>query len=819
MVVDVTDRYGNPVRGLAITWSSSDPAVASVDASGRVDARGAGTAGVTASTQTAAGVVLSTSTAAGAVSGSGNGLVAASPGGPAASAHLAPTVGVSTVRVMDGSLYAASVALAGGNGQTGLVGQALDQAFTVVVRDQFGNPMGNVPVTWAVTSGGGTLAESSSRSGDDGRAQTRLTLGTTAGSNTVRATVQGVPSVSFSATGQAGPAASVGVTPGTSSVAVGGTVQFTATIRDQYGNTVSGTPTWSSATTSVATVNSSGLATGVAAGTSQIRAAFSGFTGSSTLTVTSGTTTTTNPATVTNLQVASTTASGVTLSFSSVNDGTGSPARYQIRYAVTPLGWGWGSATPVAEGTCAGQVQGGAIGTMVTCTVLGLQAATSYDFQLVSYRGTIDGTAVFGNLSNVATGVTGAASPTASGTLAISPRGGTLTSIGATLQLSVTALSGSGTALSSPGATWTSSNTNVATVDASGRVTARGLGTAIISVAASCCTMDQVSVSVTQQIASVAVTPGTASVVAGSGTQLQAVARDANGNTISGVTFNWSSSNTWVASVNGSGWVSGSNAGSANVTAAAGGQSASAAVSVTTSESGTSQSPSHGFTNVPAGLVQRTHARWGTGGMPSGWNTVARQGTIRQGADATSPTGGSLEMRYNAGHPDGHEAGVAWWSGSFSGADEVFIGVRMKYSSNWVTHDNQVKLHLFNSGSGWLGIFDGCHNNRVSQWKIGSRGLSPVPRPSAEDCWHNNAAASPAYAAGSWVRQELYLRRSTGTVMLWVNGTLVAEHHNVDPVRTLNLAEFQHAGTWGGGGASVPHQQSIFIAETLISTR
>ncbi len=821
MQAAVRDRYGNPVTGASITWASSDAAVAAVDGQGRVVGLGAGTAGVTASTATAAGVISAST------------MTAASPTAQAMSAGLggissAPAsaaAGVSTVRVTDGGAnYPAEVNRTGGNSQIGTVGEALDQPFTVTVRNGAGAPLGNVRVRWEITAGGGSLIDTVSTSSADGRAITRLVLGTSAGSNSVRAIVEGLDPVSFNATGTADRVASISVTPSSGSVGVGATLQFTATPRDQYGNQVSNlTPSWSSSSTGVATVNSSGLATGVAAGSAQIRATVNGFTGSGTLTVTAVSSgPATNPGTVADLRVASTTSSSVTLNFTSQNDGSGSPARYQVRYAATPLGWGWGTATPVENGTCAGMVQGGAIGTTVSCTVTGLAAGNSYDFQLVSYRGVLDGSAVFSNLSNIATGVTGASTPTAQGTLTIAPRGGTLTAIGATLQLSLTARSSTGQTISSPGATWTSSNTSVATVDASGRVTARGLGTAVISAGASCCSSDQVSVSVTQQIASVAVTPGTASVVAGSGTQLTAVARDSNGNTIPGVTFSWSSSNSWVAPVNGSGYVTGSNPGSSTVTATAGGRSAAAAVSVTsavTGSGGGGTQTSHGFTNVPAGLTQRTHARWGTGSMPQGWNFVTRQGTIRQGADASSPTGGSMEMRYNAGHPDGHEPGVAWWSGSFAGADEVFLGVTMKYSNNWVSHNNEVKLHLFAASGAWLGIFDGCWNNNVTQWKIASRVLSPAPRPSNENCWHNNRADSPTYANGSWVRQEMYIRRSTGTVMLWINGTLVAEHHGVDPIRTLNLVEFQHAGTWGGGGGSVGASQSIFIAETLISTR
>jgi hypothetical protein len=110
------------------------------------------------------------------------------------------------------------------------------------------------------------------------------------------------------------------------------------------------------------------------------------------------------PGTVTDLSVASVTSNSATLSFTEVDDGTGQPAKYNVRYAVAPIAWG--SATDVTQGTCATPVLGTAIGASRTCTVVGLASSTTYDFQLVAYRGTLNQDAVFGGLSNVAQGTT-----------------------------------------------------------------------------------------------------------------------------------------------------------------------------------------------------------------------------------------------------------------------------------------------------------------------------------------------------------------------------------------------------------------------------
>jgi hypothetical protein len=112
----------------------------------------------------------------------------------------------------------------------------------------------------------------------------------------------------------------------------------------------------------------------------------------------------------------------VTLTFTEVSDGTGQPARYDVRWAAGTIAWG--SAPHVAQGSCTVPLAGTGIGTKRTCTVLGLAPATSYQFQLVAFRGTLNVDAVFGGLSNVASGTTaGLAVPSGSGTWPNEPAG------------------------------------------------------------------------------------------------------------------------------------------------------------------------------------------------------------------------------------------------------------------------------------------------------------------------------------------------------------------------------------------------------------
>ncbi|HYR07306.1 MAG TPA: Ig-like domain-containing protein [Longimicrobium sp.] len=84
---------------------------------------------------------------------------------------------------------------------------------------------------------------------------------------------------------ETGIAAQVIVAPDSAAIAVGGTQQFTATVLDLHGNPLACAVTWSSDNTAVATVDASGLATGVAPGSATITATCQAASGNATLTV------------------------------------------------------------------------------------------------------------------------------------------------------------------------------------------------------------------------------------------------------------------------------------------------------------------------------------------------------------------------------------------------------------------------------------------------------------------------------------------------------------------------------------------------------
>ncbi|HVH69063.1 MAG TPA: Ig-like domain-containing protein [Gemmatimonadales bacterium] len=182
-----------------------------------------------------------------------------------------------------------------------------------------------------------------------------------------------------------------------------------------------------------------------------------------------------------------------------------------------------------------------------------------------------------GGLSDTAT-VTVTPAPVA--TVTVAPPSATL-AVGGTAQLTATTLDSAGNVLSGRTVTWASNNTAVATVSGSGLVTAAGAGSTTIT-ATSEGQSGTASITVSSvPVASVTVTPVSASLQVGQTQQLTATAKDSAGNTLSGRVITWSSSDTTIAKVSGSGLVSARAAGSATITATSEGKSGTSAVSVT----------------------------------------------------------------------------------------------------------------------------------------------------------------------------------------------------------------------------------------------
>src|SRR3989454_9034300 len=154
--------------------------------------------------------------------------------------------------------------------------------------------------------------------------------------------------------------------------------------------------------------------------------------------------------------------------------------------------------------------------------------------------------------------------------------------VGQAVQFSATTKDSAAGVLTGRAVSWSSSNPSVASVSGSGLVTAMAAGSAMIT-ATSEGQSGTSSITVTNvPVASVALTPATATIQVGQTQQLAATLKDASGNTLSGRAVSWSSATPSVASVSGSGLVTGITVGSATLAATSEGQSGTAAIAVTT---------------------------------------------------------------------------------------------------------------------------------------------------------------------------------------------------------------------------------------------
>jgi hypothetical protein len=167
-------------------------------------------------------------------------------------------------------------------------------------------------------------------------------------------------------------------------------------------------------------------------------------------------------------------------------------------------------------------------------------------------------------------------------TIDVEPDSAGLAAAGDALQFEATR-DADGAALSGFSFTWTSSRPDVATVnEATGLVTAVGPGRTEIS-AASAGRVGTAILTVGSGIGapvSVVVTPHTASIRQGSTQQFTAVALDAQGNVVPGISFSWGSAQISVAVVNGTGLATALSAGTTTITASAGTLSGSATLTV-----------------------------------------------------------------------------------------------------------------------------------------------------------------------------------------------------------------------------------------------
>ena len=473
----IKDASGTILSGRTVAWQSSNPALATVNSSGKVAAIAKGSVTISAIADgkvgsapltiaapapasiaiTPSGVALTKGQSAQLVAQvlDANGSVI--PNQPVTWSTMNSTVAAVT---SDGAVTGMNI----GNTDAKASASGLSASASVTVTDVPAASISLSPtrlsllpgdtarITAVVKDGnGGILADrgvnwSSSNAGVVTVAATGTATAVAAGTATITGQVDGV-TASVAVTVSAPPpvaVASISVTLTPSSITVGQSAQSVATLRDAAGNVLTGRSiTWSSANTSVATVSSSGAVSAVGAGSASIIATSEGQTGAATETVDAPAP---QPVTSITLSASSTTiAVGGTMQIDiTLKDASGN--------VLTGRTIGWTSSnTSIATVSTSGVVRGVSAGSVVITASSEGKTAT----------------------------ITFTVSPPPVAAVAVSLASSSLL-VGQTTQASALLTDASGHELTGRSITWSSSAPAVATVSQSGAVTALTAGSASI---------------------------------------------------------------------------------------------------------------------------------------------------------------------------------------------------------------------------------------------------------------------------------------------------------------------------------------------------
>jgi len=345
---------------------------------------------------------------------------------------------------------------------------------------------------------------------------------------------------------------SISVIPTTPSLTLGATQQFTATGTYSDGTThiITTQVIWRSSNTSVATIDSSGLATAVAVGAAIVSAASGSILGSTTLTVTSGILSSIS-VTPANLTIPSI-PSGITQQFTATgtySDGTS----HDITTQVT-----WRSSN-----TAVAIVNNSGLGTAVAAGVAIISAASG---------------SILGSTTLTVT-------PATLSSISITPANPSIPTIpsGFIQQFTATGNYSDGTSHNiTTQVTWSSSNTSVAIVNSAGLATAVAAGNATITASSGIISGSTTLTATSATLSSISVTPANPSIPAGAIQQFTATGNYSDGTSYNITTqVTWSSSNTSVATVNSTGLATAFSAGTATITATSGSILGSTTLTVT----------------------------------------------------------------------------------------------------------------------------------------------------------------------------------------------------------------------------------------------
>ncbi|MDE0246445.1 MAG: Ig-like domain-containing protein, partial [Gammaproteobacteria bacterium] len=199
-----------------------------------------------------------------------------------------------------------------------------------------------------------------------------------------------------------------------------------------------------------------------------------------------------------------------------------------------------------------------------------------------------------------------------------------LAALGATVQLRAEVRDQNSSVMAGAIVTWTSSASSVATVNASGLVTAVAEGMATITASSGSAqgTAEVTVVRVPEPVASVEVSPSVETIVRGATLQLTAEAFDVNGQMVAGAEFSWESSDAEVATVDASGLVTGVAEGTATITASSGSAQGAAEITVTATATSSDREILEAFYHATGGPNWGNSDNWLTDAPLADWHGV-----------------------------------------------------------------------------------------------------------------------------------------------------------------------------------------------------
>ena len=490
---------------------------------------------------------------------------------------------------------------------------------TDTVKDISGAVVTNIPVSWS--------SDNSPTVAVDGNG---LVTGRQTGSAHITASAGG-KSASATITVSQIPVASITITPNNPTVSVGQSTQLTAVTKDSAGTVLPGRVVrWKSQNAATASIDSiSGLLNGVAAGSTSITATSEGVSASVTATVNAAPINSvvlspnvaqlrvgqTQQLTATVTDVNGNPVSGATVTFSSNNTSVASVASATATTAQIQAGPNTGNAT--ITGT-SGAKTGTATIIVSLVPVDSVHVTASQDTLTVGHQDT----------------------------------------------LTATAFDSTGAPLNGRPITWRSSNNAVATVNGAGIVTTVRSGTVVMFATISGVTGSVTLVVNPVPVGSVTVSPSSDTVLQNGQKQLTVTVRDSLGNVIANPAVAWVSSNNAIATVNGTGLVSGLSQGTDTISAQSGNKSGSNITVVLAPVATVVVAPSTSTINTTQTQQFTDTLKDGGGnvltGRPVTWSSNnTGKATVSQAGLVTPHDTGTVTITVTANQPSGNVSGTA----------------------------------------------------------------------------------------------------------------------------------------------------------------